>query len=193
MRRVKSDDPRDVAKDAEFFRQYTAALQQRNYVQHERPIHWAFKCALAAFAVTVVWMVYRQGYSGAVVERSVTALVVFGAAGYLLGRYIEPPEPLPAEPIRWKGRPISVARLTSGMLLCETVRNEEGEVLIDSGTTLNDELISVLREYEVKTVMAAFDGSGERGTEHEEKGRDVQATGDSRVRGQPLDQTQKAQ
>ncbi len=191
MSRLRSDDRRDVEKDAEFMRQYVAALQQRDYVQHERPLNWAFKCALLAFAVTVVWMVFRQGYSDTVVERSLIAFAVFGAAGYLLGRYIGPAKPLPTEPDRWKGRPISVAQLQDGMILCETVRNEQGEVLIDSGTALTDELISVLREYEIKTVMAAG-GSGERGTGYEEEGRKDGSARDPGVGRKPLDQAEKA-
>jgi hypothetical protein len=191
MSRLRSDDPSDLAKDAKFLREYTEALQQRDYVRHERPLNWGFKCALLAFASTVVWMVFRQGYSESVLERSLIALAVFGVAGYLLGRYIEPAKPLPEEPDRWKGQPISVAHLKSGMILCETVRNDEGDVLIESGTTLSDELISVLREYQVKTVMAA-DGSGERGPGYEAEGRKGGEMRDRGVGGNSVDQAKEA-
>jgi hypothetical protein len=191
MSRLRSDDPCDQAKDAEFLREYTEALHQRDYVRRERPLNWGFKCALLAFAFTVVWMVLRQGYSESILERSLIALAAFGIGGYLLGRYIEPAKPLPKEPDRWKGQAISVAHLKSGMILCETVRNEEGDVLIDSGTTLSDELISVLREYKVKTVMAA-DGSGERGTGHEEEARKAGEMRNRGVGGQSVDQAKEA-
>lgn len=183
----RSTDSKDVQKDAQYYREVAAGLARWNHLKVDRPLNWAFKSGLAAFAVTVFWTIYKNGYSESVLERALISLGSFGFAGFLLGKFTERPKPLPERPIRWKGVAVSIDNLRSGMILCETVRDNANGILVESGMVLTDELIDVLREYEVTSAIVLPGEQGERGTADGEENGESTTGGDSGAGRQPVD------
>lgn len=150
------------------------AYQRREEILVGRPVTWAIQLGLLALLAAVFWLVYSGAELDSVLLRGVVGFALFAGIGYAAGRLLEKPpvpEPISPPPKEEAAGEQSTLRLSTemlrpGMVLAEPVRKHDGEVLIIEGTTLSDELLGVMREYEVPEAVVNF---AEGGEEHDEQ------------------------
>lgn len=149
------------------------AFERREEIHVGRPLTWALQLGLVALVLTAFWLIYQGAELEDVFVRSVGGFIAFAAAGYAAGRLLEKtPEP---QPITFpeKGdsssdavpRRLSIDDMRPGMVLAEPARKADGEVLIAENTTLTEELLGVMREYEIPDAVVNLAQEGEENHE----------------------------
>jgi len=157
-----------------------ATVERREEIEVGRPLTWAVHLGLLALVVSAFWLLFRGANMETVLFRSVGALLAFGAAGYAAGRLLESPPkldpklletPKERQTVPQSRRRLDLNAVRPGMILAEPALKADGEVLIPSDTALTGELLEVMREYEIPSIVVKFAGEGEtpHGEEHPEE------------------------
>jgi hypothetical protein len=144
--------------------------ERREEIQVGRPLTWAVQLGMLALVVSAFWLLFRGANMETVLFRSTAALLAFGVAGYAAGRLLESPPKLDPELLetpkerqtpRQSRRRLDLDAVRPGMILAEPARKADGEILIPSDTALTEELLEVMREYEIPSAVVKFAGEGE--------------------------------